>query len=178
MDRTMTADTDIMQAVPARARLFSLCGRLGRAHYIAYTLGSLVVAFFFIYLLSFGLMFLGELGRMLYILVSVLLFYGFLPIFFTLQTIKRAHDFNVGGWLALLLLVPVVNLMFCFIPGTRADNTYGPVPPAPSSGLKAGAILLPILLIAGFLATEGSRNSQQESTPTSPPATSLKPYTP
>lgn len=163
----------------ARARLFSLHGRLGRAHYIAYSLGAIVAAFLFMFLAGLGLMLSGQLGRLLYIAVSVLLFYGFLPIFFAILTVKRAHDFNTGGWLALLLLVPVVNLLFWIIPGTRGDNAHGPAPRAASSGTKLIAAALPVLLVIAFLATGGPQTIREsESTPSTQPSSTLKPYTP
>jgi uncharacterized membrane protein YhaH (DUF805 family) len=162
-----------------RAGIFSLKGRIGRAHYIAYSLGSVVAAFLFMFLAGLGLMLSGQLGRMLYIAVSVLLFYGFLPIFFTILTIRRAHDFNVGGWLALLLLVPVVNLLFWFIPGTRGENTYGTAPPVPSSGIKMIAVALPVFLLIAFLATDGPQEiGEATRSPDLQQSPSLKPYTP
>ncbi len=163
----------------SRMRFFSLRGRLGRAHYIAYSLGAIVLAFLFMLLAGLGLMMAGGFGRMLYIVISVLLYYCLLPVLFTVLTVRRAHDFNAGGWVALLLLVPVVNLLFWFIPGTRSDNSYGPVPQAPSAGIKLVAVLLPVLLIGAFLAIGGLHNPQQAvPAPVSQPLTPLKPYTP
>ncbi len=164
---------------PARTRLFSLRGRLGRARYITYCIGSIVLAFLFMYLAGLMLVLSGGFGRMLYIVVSVLLFYCLLPLVFTVLTIKRSHDFNVGGWLALLLLVPVVNMVFWFIPGSRDENRYGPVPPPPSTGIKLAAVILPLLLFSVFLATGGPRMTERQNPASaSPPATSIKPYTP
>jgi uncharacterized membrane protein YhaH (DUF805 family) len=179
MGGAMTATTvDSMPPRP-RNRIFSLRGRLGRAHYIAYSLGAVVGAFLFMFLAGLGLMMSGQLGRLLYIVASVLLFYGFLPIYFTILTVRRAHDFNAGGWLALLLLVPVINLMFWFIPGTRGDNAYGLAPHPPSSGIKLIATALPVVLLLAFLATGGPQSVREaESDPAAPPPTSLKPYTP
>ncbi len=162
-----------------RARLFSLRGRLGRTHYIAYSLGAIVAAFLFMFLAGLGLMLSGQLGRLLYIAFSVLLFYGFLPIFFAILTVKRAHDFNTGGWLAILLLVPVVNLLFWFIPGTRGDNIYGPAPRAASFGTKLIAATLPVLLVIAFLATGGPQTIREpDSTQSAQPSSTLKPYSP
>jgi len=50
--------------------------------------------------------------------------------------VRRLHDLDAPGWWALLLLVPVANLVFLFAlalaPGTRGNNRYGaPNPPAP-----------------------------------------------
>lgn len=167
--------------MPQRPRtgLFSLRGRIGRARYVAYTLGSLAAAFVFMLPAGYMLLLSGNPGRILYTVVSVLLFYGFLPIFFAVLTVRRAHDFNLGGWLALLLLVPLVNLMFWFIPGTRGDNPYGAQPEPASSGLKLAALVLPVLLIGAFLGSDGKPVIPQQHAPAaSTPSTSLRPYTP
>lgn len=181
MDRAMTDTLTSMPIEdtrpPDRIRLFSLAGRLDRWRYIAYSLAALVGVMVALFVISFGLIHLGVLGRTLYIFTSVVLCYGFLPIFFTILTIKRSHDFNTGGWLAILLFIPIVNLLFCFIPGTRGDNRYGQTLPSPSLFIKVLAIVLPILLIAGFLATSSDQlNAQHGVQPT--PATTLQPYTP
>jgi uncharacterized membrane protein YhaH (DUF805 family) len=173
-----SGDLDFLQPRPRRG-LFSMHGRLGRARYISYSLGAIVLAFLFMYLAGLALMLSGQFGRMLYIVVSILLFYALLPIYFAVLTVRRAHDFNRGGWLALLLLVPVVNLMFWFIPGTPDENAYGAAPDDDPIGIKAAAVVLPVLLIGAFLATGGPQVYRQEKSPSaSQPATSLKPYTP
>jgi uncharacterized membrane protein YhaH (DUF805 family) len=161
------------------ARLLSLRGRIGRAHYVANTLGAVIASFFLIYLLTFLLIQLGGLGRTLYVIICVLLFYCVLPIFFAILTVKRAHDFNAGGWLALLLLVPVLNLAFWFIPGSKDDNHYGPKPPEPSTSIRIVAVLFPLLLIGGYLAARIQSSHRAEKPAVSQPATTtLKAYTP
>lgn len=46
-------------------------------------------------------------------------------------SIRRLHDLNKSGWLCLLFLLPIVNIIFGFYlmlaPGTQATNNYGPV---------------------------------------------------
>jgi len=46
--------------------------------------------------------------------------------------IRRLHDINLIGWLLLLCLIPVVNVivvfMLCVIEGNPNDNQYGPIP--------------------------------------------------
>jgi uncharacterized membrane protein YhaH (DUF805 family) len=164
---------------PVRPGMFSLRGRLGRARYLVYTLGSLVGTFLCMLPAGYLLLWSGNAGRILYTLVSVLLFYGFLPFLFTVLTIRRAHDFGFGGWFALLLLVPVANLAFWLIPGTRGDNRFGAQPEPPSAIVTLAAVLLPVLLIGAFLASEGQPYMPQGTAPTtSQTPTSLRPYTP
>jgi uncharacterized membrane protein YhaH (DUF805 family) len=163
---------------PQQHKLFSLAGRMARAHYICYTLGSLVAVVLFLYLLGFAAMLMGSLGRTVYITSSVLLVYAFLPIFFTILTIKRAHDFNRGGWLALLLFVPIINLCFWFIPGSRGDNRYGAATPEPSFGIRIAAVALPLILIGGYLATAGSVITSSKDVRPADSDSPLQPYTP
>jgi uncharacterized membrane protein YhaH (DUF805 family) len=160
-----------------RRRLWTLHGRLGRAEYIVYSLGAMVLICLTLLLTGLGALLMGNAGRMVYGIVTVLLMYCLLPIFFAMLTVRRAHDFNCGGWLALLLLVPVINLMFWFIPGSRSDNRYGPAPQSPSVGMKVFAILLPSLMIGGFLAT-GDKQASEPTRAVVPPANTMKPYQP
>jgi len=174
----MSVASEDSMAPATRIRFFSLRGRIGRVRYIAHALGAIACAFVLMLAAGYGLPLSGSLGRMIYTLLAVALFYGVLPLFFVLLTMRRAHDFNFGGWLALLLLVPFVGLVFCVIPGTRGDNNYGAQPEAASPATRLIAILLFLLLLGGFLATLANRDRQANAPVSSSPSTSLKPYTP
>lgn len=45
-------------------------------------------------------------------------------------SIRRIHDLNKSGWLCLLFLIPIVNVIFgiymMLAPGTQGENNYGP----------------------------------------------------
>jgi uncharacterized membrane protein YhaH (DUF805 family) len=162
-----------------RAKLFSLRGRLGRVRYIAYSLGAVIGVCLFMLLAAYACLLAGNFGRLLYTILSFLALYGFLPILFVILTAKRAHDFNFGSWAALLLLVPIVNLAFWFIPGTRGENTYGTEPEVESLGMQAIAVILPLLLIGAFLATDEKPDTPPKNAPAvAHPSTTLRPYTP
>lgn len=158
-----------------RPRLLSLQGRLCRARYVAYTLGSVVIAFMLLLLAGMLMHLTGKAGQMLYTIFAVLLVYVALPLFCVVLTVKRAHDFNRGGWLALLLIVPVINVMFWFIPGSRGDNAYGPRPEPAPAGVRIAAFALPVLLVAGYIAADNDPAPQERQAPST---TLLKPYTP
>jgi type IV pilus assembly protein PilA len=64
-------------------------------------------------------------------------------------TIQRCHDFDMSGWLSLLVLVPLVNLMFWFIPGTDGPNRYGLPTPPNSAGVIVAACAVPLLVFFG-----------------------------
>jgi hypothetical protein len=67
-------------------------------------------------------------------------------------TIQRCHDFNATGWLSLLVLVPLANLIFWFIPGTDGPNRFGAPTPPNSVLVLIGAWLIPVVFIGGVLA--------------------------
>jgi uncharacterized membrane protein YhaH (DUF805 family) len=174
------AQTDFMAIEEYRPRppLFSMRGRIGRARYIVYGIGAICCAFLLMVLAGYGLVLAGSLGRMLYQLLFVSLYFCALPVFFLQLTIRRCHDFNMEGWLAVLLLAPVVNLMFWFIPGSRRENEYGREPEAETPGMRVAAVALPLLLIAAFLAADTQFPDQEKNPGTARPSTPLRPYTP
>jgi uncharacterized membrane protein YhaH (DUF805 family) len=131
---------DAMQPV----RLFSASGRIGRARYIAYGFG--------LYLLSMlagvvGARLFGEVGAVLATVAWVAM-----AVLGVMLTVQRCHDFNVTGWLALLIVVPLANLVFLFIPGTDGPNRFGPPTPPNSVGVLVVAWLIPGIVIAGMIA--------------------------
>ena len=67
-------------------------------------------------------------------------------------TIQRCHDFDVSGWLSLLLIVPVAPLLFWIIPGTKGANRFGDPTPPNSTGVVVLALILPILFFVGIIA--------------------------
>jgi len=125
-------------------RLFSASGRIGRARYIAYGFG--------LYLLSMlagvvGARLFGEVGAVLATVAWVAM-----AVLGVMLTIQRCHDFNVTGWLALLIVVPLANLAFLFIPGTDGPNRFGAPTPPNSVGVLVVAWLIPGIVIAGMIA--------------------------
>jgi hypothetical protein len=91
-------------------KVFSISGRIGRARYIAYGMGFYILFGFVAGILAAAL---GPIGAVLTIVAWVaIVVIGFM------LTIQRCHDFNMSGWLSLVMLVPLANLIFLFIPGT------------------------------------------------------------
>ena len=122
-------------------RVFSTAGRIGRVRYIAYGMG--------IYILF------GILGALLGVVIGsagmIIAWIGIMVVGFML-TIQRCHDFNATGWLSLLVLVPLVNLIFWFIPGTDGENNYGAKTPPNGVGVIIAACIIPIVAVVGILA--------------------------
>ncbi len=134
-------------------KIFSAKGRIGRLRYIAYTIG-ITMLFYIAMVLLIGLISaIGSaetMGLMILPIVSV----GVLALFVIniLLTIQRCHDFNVSGWLTLILLVPLLPLAFWFVPGTVGSNRFGLQPP-PNKGVAlifVGIIVL--IVVVGILA--------------------------
>jgi uncharacterized membrane protein YhaH (DUF805 family) len=129
--------------------IYSASGRIGRARYIAYTLGLSIL---------FGLVVAGVAGALgaagsagLAGIATIVIYLGLLVWMFRL-TIQRAHDFNTTGWLSILMLIPLVNLLFWFIPGTDGENRFGGKTPPNSVLVLIAAWLVPIVFIGGILA--------------------------
>ena len=53
---------------------------------------------------------------------------------FALTNIRRLHDVNQSGWLALLGFIPLINIFFglflCCLRGDERSNRYGPARPS------------------------------------------------
>lgn len=122
-------------------KVFSTSGRIGRVRYIAYGMGIYFLFGVLGVLLGFAI---GNAGMIIAWLAIVVV--GFM------LTIQRCHDFNTTGWLSLLLLVPLVNLMFWFIPGTDGENDYGARTPPNGVGVIIGACIIPIITVVGIVA--------------------------
>lgn len=122
-------------------RVFSTSGRIGRVRYIAYGMGIYILFGILGALLSFVV---GQFGMVVAWLAIMIV--GFM------LTIQRCHDFNTTGWLSLLVLVPLVNLIFWFIPGTDGPNDYGARTPPNGTGVIIAAFIVPIVAVVGILA--------------------------
>lgn len=124
--------------------VFSVSGRIGRARYIAYGIG-----FYFLFGAIGGLLaaVLGPAGMAVWALAWLALM-----IIAFMLTIQRCHDFNMSGWLSLAMLIPLVNLMFLFIPGTDGPNRFGAPTPPNSVGVLIAAWFFPALVVIGIVA--------------------------
>ncbi len=125
-------------------KLLSISGRIGRARYVAYGIGLYLLISLLGGLLS---VVLGAASVVALVVMGVAL----LAVSFML-TIQRCHDFNTSGWLSLVVLVPLVNLMFWFIPGTDGTNRYGPPTPPNSALVIVGVYVVPVIFVIGILA--------------------------
>lgn len=139
--------------------VFSLSGRITRLRYLAYpfiiSLLTMAVVFFASFIIGIiaavsgggetSSAIAGGLG--LLILIPT---YGFAIFYAFVHAIRRLNDINLSGWLSILILVPVINLILIlfllFKPGTPDANQYG-APPSPNPDwVKIVSIIYAILL--------------------------------
>lgn len=114
---------------------FQVQGRLGR---LAFCARMLIVLFFLISFISLLSIFLVPLihdptQSPYSVLASILVAIAYLAYFYfnLILIIRRLHDRNHSGWLAILLLIPILNFVFflylCVMKGTATSNRYGTV---------------------------------------------------
>jgi uncharacterized membrane protein YhaH (DUF805 family) len=130
-------------------RIFSAKGRIGRIRYIGYTIGLTLL---FGALLGAVSAFLGRSAGPAAAVPVMFVGYAAMFVVMVLLTIQRAHDFNTTGWLALLSVVPLVNLIFWFIPGTDGENRFGKQTPPNGAVAVLLALVLPLVFILGIVA--------------------------
>ena len=118
--------------------------------YIAYSVGLP-----FLIMLVFGFVggFIGAAANAP-VVAAVLMGIGYVLTFVLMfmLTIQRSHDFDTTGWLSLVVLIPLVNLIFWFIPGTDGENRFGAKTPPNSTLAVIFALVVPIIVIVGILA--------------------------
>jgi uncharacterized membrane protein YhaH (DUF805 family) len=124
-------------------KIFSISGRIGRARYVAWGF-----AFYMLFGIIAGIA--GALGPA----AGVVLIAGWLALVVIafMLTIQRCHDFNMSGWLSLVMFVPLANLMFLFIPGSDGPNRFGAPTPPNTVGVLIGAWIIPVVAIIGVIA--------------------------
>jgi len=148
-------------------RFLALNGRIGRVRYFAYGMGLALLMYAALIPLLFltgmsGAMFgdpnaaggvnpivgavAGLLMLVLYIAVLVMMI-GY--------TVRRLNDLGKSGWMALLFLVPLVNLFLWiyvqFFPGQKEPNQFGPAPVANSGGVIALAVVGVVFAVIGVV---------------------------
>ena len=140
------ADAD----VPQEVKIFSIKGRIGRVRYITYSIGLSL-------LIGVVAAILGAVSAGLAIIPA----YIALLVISVMLTVQRCHDFNASGWLALLMLVPLINLIFWFMPGTDGANRWGNKTPPNSTGLVIATWLVALIVPIGIIAAIAIPQYQQ-----------------
>ena len=145
----------------AQESALNAAGRFGRFSYLAWNcLLAIVTSIILgIFIAIFPNTFVNlETGNFGGGMIFIVLIYVALMYFTFVFTIRRLHDRNHTGWLSLLMLVPLANvilmLYLIFAPGDDRSNSYGS--PRPTAGWEAVLawiyILIFVLAIIGGIA--------------------------
>jgi uncharacterized membrane protein YhaH (DUF805 family) len=133
---------------------FSAAGRFGRANYLAYSLGLYLIFMLVVGAVTAATSFMGDAASMIVgavTLIAYVALFGAAIIFM----IRRLHDLNWSGWLSVLTVVPLANLIIAipclFFRGTSGPNNYGP-PPKPNKTHVAIATVFVLVFVIGIVA--------------------------
>ena len=131
----------------AQESALNAAGRFGRFSYLAWNCLLAIVASIIlgIFIAIFPNTFVNlETGNFGGGMIFIILIYVALMYFTFVFTIRRLHDRNHTGWLSLLMLVPLANvilmLYLIFAPGDDRSNSYGS--PRPTAGWEAVLALI------------------------------------
>ncbi|OQX33883.1 MAG: hypothetical protein B0D91_13515 [Oceanospirillales bacterium LUC14_002_19_P2] len=146
-----------LPVAPTTIEAFSSKGRLGRAHFIAYTSLCFLLAAVLsstAWILATGSTAVIPQGAAIITTISACLLAVLASI--PLQ-IRRLHDIGHSGWLSLISLTPLTNIpFFCYIallPGNRGANPYGNTTESPSTVISLLAIVLPLVFVIASVLT-------------------------
>lgn len=156
------ADTAVAGGETYHPKMFSASGRIGRMRYFVY--GAVIsLLFYAVLLVAVGIVALvsggfaqvqqggamASLGLVYFALIIAALVFGIIFM------VRRLNDINASGWLSLLLLVPLANLVLILVMlfkrGSEGANNYGPAPEANSPRVKAVFAVMLVLWLVFFV---------------------------
>jgi uncharacterized membrane protein YhaH (DUF805 family) len=142
-------DDVLAEAGTQPIRFWPPSGRIGRLRLLAYSIASSLLLM--AALAIFGGISAAMSSQTLF-WIGIVLGYGASIAFTVLLTIQRCHDCDWSGWLSVLMIVPLLNLMFFIIAGSKGANRYGAPPPPNTRAVKILASLVVVFFIAGIVA--------------------------
>ena len=128
-------------------QLFSSKGRIGRLRYLAYATGASLIH----YVVSLGLLF-AMTSSMVAVSVGTIALFAVAIWFSVITGIKRCHDLDISGWWTVTLIIPLIALVWIFVPGSKGANRFGPPPPANNWGVRILGLALPVIAMIGVVA--------------------------
>lgn len=137
-------------------RFLSLSGRIGRLRYLAYCMGLSLLTYPVIFaIFAFSGLFNGEAPGPLIFIPLALVYIALLVMTFGYM-VRRLNDMDQSGWLSLLMLIPLVNvimvLVLLFARGTAGSNRYGPAPVPNTKGVVVLALIPLLFAVLGIVA--------------------------
>jgi uncharacterized membrane protein YhaH (DUF805 family) len=141
-------------------QIFSTTGRIGRLRYLAYSfVATLIVTMVAGVLIGMVSVLAGRtnssMSDTLGVVVMATIYMPVLAASFIMIK-RRLNDLDQTGWLGLLILIPLLNLLVALYlmlwPGSKGSNTYGPAPTKNSPLLIIFGLIIPFIFIIGILA--------------------------
>ena len=138
-------------------RIFSTEGRIGRLRYLAYATVTTFVAVLVVGLfaaLLMGITGSGNSGTGMAIMFGAI----YIPVLAAsfIMAKRRLNDLDRTGWLSLLLLVPLINVVMAlylmFWPGSAGSNRYGPKPVPNHWAIILLALVIPLCGVLAAIA--------------------------
>ena len=133
-------------------------GRFGRLSYIAWNMVLNIISYLILFAVGGAAIMAGSdpdaireffstAGGAITLVISLISF-----VIYVIFGIRRLHDINKSGWLMLLLIIPLVNLIFMIYlllaRGTDGANRFGPARPTPGWEKILGYIGIGFMILA------------------------------
>lgn len=139
-------------------KILSAQGRLGRVRYIGYSVGIGILINLVVVMTGGLAAFLeGDSDTFGWLIGGVIIIFSLAALVISmLLTIQRLHDFDARGWWAVLVIVPLANILLYLVllimPGTQGPNRFGYPPPPNTLGVILLALIVPLVAIIGIIA--------------------------
>jgi len=143
--RAHVADIDGAEG-PGELKLFSAKGRVGRLRYLAYTTGASLLYYAASLVMLFAMNASTVFGAIGIVALLAALWFNIIT------GIKRCHDMDMSGWWSVTIFIPLIALVWLFVPGTKGSNRFGPPPPANTWGVRILGLALPLIAFIGIFA--------------------------
>ena len=138
-------------------KIFSFSGRIGRLRYLGY---CFIVSLLGYVLIIPGTVLMAGAGdngvaQGVAVLLMVIAYIGMMVMTWGYM-VRRLNDLDKNGWISLLILVPLANLVLAlyliFAAGSPGSNSYGPAPVANPRGMILVALIFPAIFLLGIFA--------------------------
>ena len=138
-------------------KIFSFSGRIGRLRYLGYCFIASLLGYV---LIIPGTVLMAGAGENAVVQGAAVLLMAIAYIGMMVLTwgymVRRLNDLNKNGWMSLLILVPLANLILAlylvFAAGSPGPNSYGPAPVANPRGMLLLALVFPAIMLIGIIA--------------------------